>query len=292
MNFSNKKPLPLALLAAMALLGVTGTFVAPVHAGQAPAQPPRTPRAAAPIDITGNWVAVVTEDWRFRMVIPSRGDYASVPLTDAARKVADAWDPEKDKASGNACKAYGVANIMRMPTRLKINWTADNVLKVETDAGKQVRNLTFTNVVIEQARREIGATGGGTPRPDAQGQQAENITVGTVAAAAPSLQGTSRAEWERSDLKVTTTNHAGGYLRRNGVPYSDKANITEYYYRYAAFGDEWLTVSTIVEDPQNLRQPFLTSSSFKKEANDSKWAPSDCVSVWGPLKLMGVDPFN
>ena len=214
--------------------------------------------------------------------------------TQARSSELDAWLREGIalSASGNACKAYGVANIMRMPTRLKINWTADNVLKVETDAGKQVRNLTFTNVVIEQARREIGATGGGTPRPDAQGQQAENITVGTVAAAAPSLQGTSRAEWERSDLKVTTTNHAGGYLRRNGVPYSDKANITEYYYRYAAFGDEWLTVSTIVEDPQNLRQPFLTSSSFKKEANDSKWAPSDCVSEWGPLKQMGVDPFN
>ena len=96
----------------------------------------------------------------------------------------------------------------------------------------------------------------------------------------------------RGSLKVTTTNHTGGYLRRNGVPYSDKANITEYFYRYSAFGDEWLTVSTVVEDPVNLRQPFLTSSSFKKEPNDSKWAPSDCVSEWGPLKQMGVDPFN
>ena len=98
MNFSTqKKPLLLALLTAMSMVGVAA------HAAQAPAQPPRTPRAAAPIDITGNWVAVVTEDWRFRMVIPSKGDYASVPLTEAARQVANAWDPEKDKASGNAC---------------------------------------------------------------------------------------------------------------------------------------------------------------------------------------------
>jgi len=286
MNSSTRKPLTLALLAALSLLGIVA------QAAQAPAQPPRTPRAAAPIDLTGNWVAVITEDWRFRMVIPSKGDYASVPLTEAARQAADAWDPEKDKASGNACKAYGVGNIMRMPTRLKINWVGDNVLRIETDAGKQVRTLTFTNVVIEQARREIGATGGGTPRPDARGQQAETVAAGTLVASPPSLQGTSRAEWERSDLKVTTTNHTGGYLRRNGVPYSDKANITEYFYRYSAFGDEWLTVSTVVEDPVNLRQPFLTSSSFKKEPNDSKWAPSDCVSEWGPLKQMGVDPFN
>jgi len=286
MNLSTLKPLPRALLVAMSIVG------AAAHAAQAPAQPPRTPRAAAPIDITGNWVAVVTEDWRFRMVIPSKGDYASVPLTEASRQVANAWDPEKDKASGNACKAYGVGNIMRMPTRLKINWVGDNVIRIETDAGKQVRSLTFTNVVVEQARREIGATGGGTPRPDAAGPQAETIAAGTLAASPPSLQGTSRAEWERSDLKVTTTNHTGGYLRRNGVPYSDKASITEYFYRYSAFGDEWLTVSTVVEDPQYLRQPFLTSSSFKKEPNDSKWSPSDCVSEWGPLKQMGVDPFN
>ena len=271
---------------------VTGFLGLAASAAQPPPQPPRTPRAAAPIDLTGNWVAVITEDWRFRMVIPSKGDYASVPLTDASRKVADAWDPEKDRADGNACRAYGIANIMRMPTRLKINWTGDNVLRIETDAGKQVRTLNFTSLNVAVERRDFGATGGGTPRPDARGQEAESIAVGSVAAAGRSLQGTSRAEWERSNLKVTTTNHSGGYLRRNGVPYSENANITEYYYRYEAFGDEWLTVSTVVEDPQYLRLPFLTSSSFKKEVDDSKWAPTDCVSDWGPLKQMGVDPFN
>jgi hypothetical protein len=279
-------------LAGMSLVALAGLWANLAGAGQAPAQPPRTPRAAAPIDLTGNWVAVVTEDWRFRMVIPSKGDYASVPLTDAARKVADAWDPVKDKADGNACKAYGVGNIMRMPTRLKISWVGDTALRIETDAGKQVRNLSFTSVNVAAPRREIGATGGGSPRPDARSQEAETIAITGGAAGPPSLQGTSRAEWERSDLKVTTTNHIGGYLRRNGVPYSETANITEYFYRYAAFGDEWLTVSTVVEDPQYLRQPFLTSSSFKQEANDSKWAPTDCVSEWGPLKQMGMDPFN
>lgn len=278
------------LLAAMTLVILGGMTVA--QAAQPPAQPPRTPRAAAPIDLTGNWVAVITEDWRFRMVIPSKGDYASVPLTDAARKVADAWDPEKDKADGNACKAYGVGNIMRMPTRLKISWTGDNALRIETDAGKQVRDLNFASANVVTVRQELNnATGGGNIRPDARGQEAER-TGGAAGAAGPrTLQGSSRAEWERSNLKVTTTNHTGGYLRRNGVPYSENAGITEYYYRYEAFGDEWLTVSTVVEDPLYLRQPFLTSSSFKKEANDAKWAPADCVSEWGPLKQMGVDPF-
>ncbi len=278
------------LLAAMSLVILGGINVA--HAAQPPAQPPRTPRAAAPIDLTGTWVAVITEDWRFRMVIPSRGDYASVPLTDAARQVADAWDPEKDKADGNACRAYGVGNIMRMPTRIKISWTGDNALRIETDAGKQVRDLSFVSANVVTVRQELNnATGGGNIRPDARGQEAERTGAAAAAAGPRTLQGASRAEWERSNLKVTTTNHTGGYLRRNGVPYSDSAGITEYYYRYAAFGDEWLTVSTVVEDPQYLRQPFLTSSSFKKEANDSRWAPADCVSEWGPLKQMGVDPF-
>src|SRR5581483_2851396 len=68
------------------------------------AQAPASPRAVAPIDLTGTWVSIVTEDWRFRMVTPPKGDYASVPLNAAARAVADKWDPAKDEAEGNACK--------------------------------------------------------------------------------------------------------------------------------------------------------------------------------------------
>lgn len=289
------------MLAALSLAGLAGIggIASVAEAGQAPPQPPRTPRAAAPIDLTGTWVAVITEDWRFRMVVPSRGDYASVPLTDAARQVADAWDPEKDKAAGNACKAYGVANIMRMPTRIKVSWANDNTLRIETDAGKQVRSLNFASANVPVVRQELNnATGGGAQavRPDArnpveEAQAASNTAFASAMSGPRTLQGVSRAEWERSDLKVTTTHHSGGYLRRNGVPYSENAQVTEYYYRYSAFGDEWLTVSTVVEDPVYLRQPFLTSSSFKKDANDSKWAPTDCVSEWGPLKQMGVDPF-
>src|SRR5437868_13009708 len=71
-----------------------------------PPQPPRAPKAAAPIDLTGYWVSVVTEDWRYRMLTPAKGDYASVPLNTEGKRAADAWDPAKDEASGNACKAY------------------------------------------------------------------------------------------------------------------------------------------------------------------------------------------
>src|SRR6266705_3624887 len=80
--------------------------------------PQQSPRAAAPIDVTGYWVSAVTEDWRWRMLTPPKGDYSSVPLNDEGRKAADGWDPAKDEASGNACKAYGGAAIMRVPGRL------------------------------------------------------------------------------------------------------------------------------------------------------------------------------
>src|SRR6266853_733053 len=69
----------------------------------------QTPKAGAPIDLTGYWVSVVDEDWRFRMVVPPPGDYMGVPMTAESRKVADTWDPEKDEASGDRCKAYGAA---------------------------------------------------------------------------------------------------------------------------------------------------------------------------------------
>src|SRR6266571_4792236 len=100
-------------------------------------------KADAPIDITGYWVSIVTEDWRYRMVTPAKGDYASVPLNADSRKVADAWDPAKDEAAGNQCKAYGAAAVMRVPGRVRISWADDETMKVETDAGTQTRMFYF-----------------------------------------------------------------------------------------------------------------------------------------------------
>src|SRR6059036_1307298 len=141
---SDTRRIGVAPLAALVLLVALAGGVNHSSAAQAPQQeqqPPRSPQASAPIDLTGNWVSVVTEDWRFRMVTPPKGDYASVPINPEGRKVADTWDPAKDEASGNACKAYGAAAIMRVPGRLHISWQDDNTLKIETDAGQQTRLL-------------------------------------------------------------------------------------------------------------------------------------------------------
>src|SRR5437879_9811967 len=100
-------------------------------------------KAAAPVDLTGYWVSVVTEDWRWRMVTPLKGDAASVPINAEGRKIVDAWDPAKDEAAGLQCKAYGAPAIMRVPGRLHITWQDDNTLKIETDARTQTRLLHF-----------------------------------------------------------------------------------------------------------------------------------------------------
>ena len=111
--------------------------------GRGRGEAPVPAQAGAPIDLTGYWVSVVSEDWRWRMATPPKGDYQSLPLNADARKAADAWDLAKDEADGNQCKAYGVGNIMRQPGRLHITWENENTLKIEFDAGTQTRLLHF-----------------------------------------------------------------------------------------------------------------------------------------------------
>jgi hypothetical protein len=273
--------------AAVALtVGLQGRSLTAQQPAAAPA--PGTARAIAPIDLTGNWVSVVTEDWRFRMVTPPKGDYASVPLNAAARAVADAWDPAKDTAAGNACKSYGAAAIMRVPGRLHISWQDDTTMKIETDAGTQTRLLHFTGTPggdpswqgYSAAAWELAGGGGGfggggrgagaAPAPAPAG--------GTVAPPAGGQGRDGRGAPPRGgSLKATTTRLKEGYLRKNGVPYSENAVVTEYFDRHTeSNGDEWFTVTTIVDDPKYLGQSFITSTHFKKEADASKWYPTPC----------------
>jgi hypothetical protein len=261
---------------------------------------PAGARASAPVDFTGYWVSIVTEDWRYRMVMPAKGDYASVPLNPAGRREADGWDPANDSAGRDGCKAYGAAAIMRMPGRLHVTWSDDNVLKIETDAGTQTRLLHFGDgdapagpnegqgysvarwqptagrppaqgTPRDQTGADLGL-GRGTDAPSAAGgqQPPQAGGRGTAAATAPMRGGS---------LKVVTTRMRAGYLRKNGVPYSEKAVMTEYFTRVPGpQGATWLVVTTIVDDPQYLTTPFITSTHFRREADGAKWRPTPCGS--------------
>jgi hypothetical protein len=209
-----------------------------------------TARASAPVDLTGQWVSYVTEDWRFRMITPPKGDYRGVPLTPEGRKAADAWDPAADARAGNQCRAYGAGGILRVPGRIRIAWQDDSTLRVETEAGTQTRLFRFS---------------------------------GGAAAAAPSWQGQSSARWDAAgrSLTVVTRNLRAGYVRRNGVPYSEQAVVTEHFdVAPHPGGGQLLVVTTVVEDPRNLARSFVVSTNFKKDGETSKWSPSPCVATW------------
>jgi hypothetical protein len=221
--------------------------------GQAAAPP--TPRAQQPIDMTGTWVSIVTEDWRWRMITPPKGDFPSIPLNAAGRKVAESWDPARDTAAGEQCRSYGAGNILRTPGRVRISWENDTTLRVETEAGTQTRRFVF-----------------GRPAPSTQRTWQGNSVANWQFAGGRRGGGPGRG----GSLRVATTGMRAGYLQKNGVPYSENAVVTEYFNRTnEPNGDEWLVVTTVVEDPQYLNTRFARSSHFKK-ITDSAWTPSAC----------------
>lgn len=217
--------------------------------GRGGAAAPSTARQMAPFDPTGYWVSYITEDWRYRMMTPPKGDYARVNLNAAGRKVADSWNPDADIAAGNQCKAFGAGAIMRVPSRFHITWQDDNTLRVESDAGTQARVFHFK-----------------PGEPPAE----------------KTWQGYSTASWDRGALKVVTTNVKAGYLRFNGVPYSENATITEYFdlSPYPAGGGEMLFDTVNVTDPTYLTRPYIVSSHYNKEKDGSKWSPTPCTAKW------------
>jgi len=222
---------------------------------------PATPRASAPIDLTGYWVSVVTEDWRFRMVTPPKGQYGGVPLNAEGRRVADSWDPAKDEAAGDQCKAYGAAAIMRVPGRLHITWENDDTIRIDTDAGAQTRLVHFGESLPQSGE------------PTWQGYSVAQWELARTAQGA----GGGRGQVREGSLKVVTTHMRPGYLRKNGVPYSGNAVLTEYYDRHTPpDGDQWLVVTTVVDDARYLTQGFVTSSQFKKLPEASGWNPEPC----------------
>jgi hypothetical protein len=286
-----------AIFLSILLLPASPLFA--TQAAQTGAAP--TAQELAPRDITGYWVSIVSEDWHVRMVTPRKGNYESLPINDEGKRVADAWDPAGDTASGTACKSYGAAAIMRVPGRVHITWEDSATLRLETDAGMQTRRFFFGRQATRgwrtNARGEVEWFESGRDAPPPAGQQG--------------LQGYSSAVWDLASdpavvrsmpffagglgtgadgagvvtpgrfgtLLVRTAGMQAGYLRKNGVPYSGDALLTEYYdFRTEDDGTEWFTVTTIVEDPQYLSAPFVTSTDFRKEPDGSKWRPTPCTA--------------
>jgi hypothetical protein len=284
------------LAAATLIIGIV--VLAPIQAAQR--GQPQTGRAAERIDLTGYWVSVVFEDWRLRMTTPRKGDYESIDqvMNAEARRTADAWDVNKDNAAGLQCKAFGAGGIMRQPGRIHITWQDDSTLKMEFDAGTQTRLLNFDKSrrpAVEKTWQGFSAAdwegpplrGRGAPPARAQiGNNEGPIAPGGGGRGQRGGPSLSASINQGGSLKVITTGFREGYLRKNGVPYSENATITEYFDRLPPMpnGDVWLHVLTIVEDPKYLTQPFYTSTDFKLEPNGSKWNPTACRTAPPPAQ--------
>jgi len=224
------------------------------------AQTQPSARDSAPIDLTGYWVSYVTENWRYRMVTPAKGEYRRISASPAALPLINGWDPAADDKAGNQCKSYGAATLMNVPGRLRISWQDANTLRIDTDAGTQTRRFHFE-------------TGPAAPKRE------------SAKAGPASWQGDSKASWERAEgggtLRVVTSNLRAGYLRKNGVPYSERTTVTEHFdVAPLPGGGQLLLVNTVVEDPVYLTGPYVTSPHFKKEPDGSKWDPTPCSSTW------------
>jgi hypothetical protein len=236
---------------------------------------PLPAQAAAPVDLTGYWTAVITEDWRVRMLTASKGDFGSgpnaeqlpfggqgnLPYNAEGRRLARNWDPAKDEAEGNPCKAYGAPGVMRLATHLHITWQDENTLRLDLDAGTQTRIFHFDSASAPDALT--------VSKPDE-----------------PSLQGYSVARWKTLDgrsgsrgghLEVTTTDLKPGYYWKNGMVYSDQTALTEHYrVTTEPDGDTWLHYLVIATDSRYFTQPWIVNYHFKKLPDGSRWIPTPC----------------
>jgi hypothetical protein len=234
------------------------------------------------------------------MAVPAKGNADSIPISPAGRTVLNAWDPAKDEAEGNQCKGYGAGAISRLPTRANVTWQDANTLKWETDQGMQTRLFRFgpaaqaaeanpgprswQGLSIATWEPTAGGRGGGLGFPGGPGAggpppapplAAPPPNAAPAPAAAP---GAGRGNAQNGWLKVVTTNLKSGYLRKNGLPYSESATVTEYFQPTPeTYGVRYMIVTTIIEDPEYLTGPLITSSNYRKLPDTNNgWDPQPC----------------
>lgn len=209
---------------------------------------------AAPVDLTGYWVSIVTEDWIERMS-PDSPPSGTGGGRGGGRGAAVSPDP------GEPCRVYGAAGSMRVPGRLHIAWADENTLQVDLDAGTQMRVFHFN------------ASGPPPTQKTLQGYSVASWQTGGGGRGGRGRGGGGGPQW--GSLNVVTTNMMGGYLLTSRSAYSENAVLTETFILHSDFGQDYLTVRAQIDDGGNR----MTSSTFKREPDGSKFRPSGCEVV-------------
>ena len=188
----------------------------------------------AQYDLTGEWGARYHEDQAERIPGPELGDYLGLPITDAARLRADSWDASIATLPEWQCRPHPADYGTRGPADLRI-WK---------DVDTQTQRVIAYHTHVQWQAQERTIWMDGRPHPSEE--------------AAHTWQGFSTGKWDGNVLTVTTTHLKEGYVRRNGVPRSDRATLLEHWIRHGDF----LTLVSIINDPVYLTEPFIRTTNW------------------------------
>jgi len=219
--------------------------------------------AWAQVDPSGEWAPRFHEDQPERIPGPDIGDYLGLPINDAARMRGDTWDASLLTLPEHQCKPHPADYGPRGPANLRI-WK-----EVDTESQKLV--AYHTHISWQAPERTIYMDG--RPHPPEY--------------AAHTWQGFSTGKWDGDMLTVTTTHLKIGWIRRNGIPRSDKATLTEHWVRHG----EYLTLISIVTDPVYLTEPFIRTTNWVADPRQNI-APYPCESVTEVVRPAGVVPHH
>ncbi len=211
--------------------------------------------------IEGQWVSIVNEDWLWRMRVPTKGDFTSIPYNDHAREVGGAWD----ESMTGSCLAYGAAGLMRNPQRIRIEWESDASIKLQTDFGEQTRHFYFNRPAPENTPHTL------------QGYSEANWDFDEKPPTGFAGFSRNQPDGDHGALRVRTTHLSAAWLRANGAPVSENATVTEYIDVFTdPVGNDWLVDTVVVHDPEYLLVDYITSSHYRRDTDMSAWDPRPC----------------
>lgn len=190
--------------------------------------------AYAQVDITGSFNGVFHEDQPERVPGPAIGDYSGLPVNDAARAFADAWDSSRLTVPEHQCRAHSSPYIMRGPLNLRI-WE---------ERHPQTQQVVAIHLDVSNFQQRRVVWMDGRPHPS---RNAEHTWMGF-----------STGRWQNDTLVVTTTHIKQMWHRRNGVPQSDQTRLTEFY---TLHGDV-LTQFSYTDDPVYLTEPLVKTTNM------------------------------
>jgi hypothetical protein len=226
--------------------------------------------ARAQLNLVGYWDPIFHEDFEERVPGPAMGDYLGLPISAAARLRAESWDASILSLPEHQCKPHPSTYGFRGVGTLRI-WE-------DRDPDTQQLVKLHTHIAWQAQHREVWMDG--RPHPPAYAQH--------------SWQGFSTGRWEGNVLVVTTTHLKAGWIRRNGLPLSDRTTMTDRFIRHG----DLLTHVYIIEDPVYLTEPLIKTNGFQlNPAGTMDPYPCDVVNEvelaegYVPHFLPGKNPF-